>query len=284
MKLSDLPATTRDTELGTLIREIRKRHSIADEIARKFMLASALEPLSNKFGCTTRYSDLSESKRLEFFVAAGINSGFAIRHMVEHLKATPYISGIYEFMIEAVVMSKFNRKGAKINHGILEPLIPLIAAQVIYYEHVKEDPFRIFSLATTLLMATTRRDVDDLVRAKEIANKISGVEKKYPVRHHDVETVYAYYQQEVATERAQGSKLTAILHNQQFVDQFADIHAMLEVMIASEKKCLLEKVEDAYSFVLQKHHMKIGIGLAADHCAVCLYLYISLISHREPIG
>ena len=48
MKLSEFPNTSRDTEIGRLIREVRRRYNLADEVARKFMLASALEPLSNK--------------------------------------------------------------------------------------------------------------------------------------------------------------------------------------------------------------------------------------------
>ncbi len=283
MKLSEFPKTSRDTEIGRLIREVRRRYNLADEVARKFMLASALEPLSNKDGCTTRFVDLKESKRLELFVAAGINSGFAIRHLVDHLIVNKTLIGSYKFMIEAVVTSKLNRKGGKINHGILEAIIPLIATQVIFYDKIKDEPSMIFGLVGPLLSNTGKEDVEDLLQAKRIANKISGVEKKYPLRQHKVVSIYDYYFFEVNAELAEGN-LTAVLHNQQFLDGFSDIKDMLRVMASSKKERLLEKVEDAYNFIRNKHDNKIGVGLAADHCAICLYLYISLIDHREVIG
>ena len=214
MKLSEFPKTSRDTEIGRLIREVRRRYNLADEVARKFMLASALEPLSNKDGCTTRFVDLKESKRLELFVAAGINSGFAIRHLVDHLIVNKTLIGSYKFMIEAVVTSKLNRKGGKINHGILEAIIPLIATQVIFYDKIKDEPSMIFGLVGPLLSNTGKEDVEDLLQAKRIANKISGVEKKYPLRQHKVVSIYDYYFFEVNAELAEGN-LTAVLHNQQ---------------------------------------------------------------------
>ncbi len=283
MRLAEFPKTTRDTDIGLLIRGIRSRYSLADEISRKFMLASALEPLSDKPGCTTRYVDIKASKRLEFFITAGINSGYAIRHLVDYLTAQRRMSGCYAFMTEAVVASKFNRKGGKINQGILEAIIPLIAAQVVYYEIIKDNPFAIFGLAGRLLADTTREDVVELLHAKEVANKISGVEKKYPLRRHDVGSVRSYYQAEVEAESVEGN-LTGILHNRQFIDGYSDIADMLRVMVSSKKRHLLGKAEDAYRFIRRKHANKIGVGLAADHCAVCLYLYISLIDHREVIG
>ena len=39
------------------------------------MLACALEPLSDKSGCTTRHRDISSYQKLEYFVAGAINIG-----------------------------------------------------------------------------------------------------------------------------------------------------------------------------------------------------------------
>lgn len=274
--------TSASSELGKMIREYHQKCSLPEEIARKFMLASALEPLAIKDGCTTRSVDIKDSKRLEFFVSAAINSGFAIAHLVDYLFRYHTIRGAYQFFPEAVAVSKFNRRGGKINQGILEALFPIIAAQVLYYDEIKDEPFRVFHFATKLLEKTSAEDVADLIRGKEIGNKISGVEKKYPVKRYEVLTVYDYYLYDMETERAKG-ELTGVLHNAQFINAFHDVKIMLEAMIKSPKERLLDKSVDAYDVIRAKHNNMIGVGLAADHSAVCLYVYIALIDHREAI-
>lgn len=271
-----------DSELGKLIRQTRAKYSLVDEIARKFSLAGALEPLSDKPGCTTRSVDCKDSKRLEFFIAAAINSGSAIRKFVEYLESSKTIQGSYEFLVDAVVMSKFNRYGGKINQGLLEAIFPIIAAQVLYYKQLKGQPFDIFERATELLKRTNVRDVADLIKAKEIGNVISGVEKKYPVRQHQVKTVYEYYLRETAREE-ENEDLTSLLHNQQFINGFDDIQSMLTLMKNLYREPLLKKIEAVYRYIRVKYHQKIGPGLAADHCAVCLYLYLALFDHRTTI-
>ncbi len=280
-------STERGTEIGERIRTIRAEYSLADELMRKFIIASVLEPVASKKGCTTRYRDIKDSKRLEFFLTAGINSGFPIRRFVEYLlqrkeAGERTMLGSFRFLTEAVVMSKFNRRGGKINQGILEPIFPLIAAQVLFFEEIRENPSLIFERASFLLANTSWEDVLDLIEAKTVGNKVSGVEDKYPVRNHRVLTVLEYYSYELEIELQEG-KETGILHNRQFVDGFRDIQEMLQVMIESKRPRLLQKVEEAYRYVRKKHKGKIGVGLAADHSAVCLYLYISLVDHRECI-
>lgn len=273
--------TTRNSEIGAIIRKYRSRFGLADEIARKFMLASTLEPLADKSGCTTRYADLKDSKKLEFFIAAGINSGFSIARMVEYCQDRQ-MENAYSFFPEAVVASRFNRGGGKINQGILEAIIPIICAQVINFNNIKDRPLTVLSLATDYLKQTSKQDVVNLIAGKELANKISGVEHKYPVNRHDVGNVFEYYQAEERLEVERGD-LTGILHNRQFLDGFSNIKFMLETMMASHQATLLEKTVQAYELVRLKHQEKIGVGLAADHCAVCLYVYLALIEHREGI-
>jgi triphosphoribosyl-dephospho-CoA synthetase len=278
----NFPNTSRNSEIGKLIREARKRFSLAEEIARKFMLACVLEPLADKKGCTTRFEDIKDSKRLELFMAAAVNSGFAIKHFVEYVEARMAIEGSYEFLVEAVVASKFNRYYGKINQGILEEVFPIIAAQIIFYEEVRDQPFELLAKASALLKQTSAADVENLVRAKIIANKISGVEEKYPVRVHEVGNVFDYYTRELAIEEKEGS-LTSVLHNRQFVDGFTDIREMLEAMNHSTVERLVDKVAEAYVYIRKKYSEHIGVGLAADYCAICLYVYLSLLEHREAI-
>lgn len=274
--------TNRESVLGRLIRNMHEQLSLSEELARKFMLATALEPLANKPGCTTRFQDIKESKRLEFFITAAINSGFVITKFVDYLVMHRTLAGAYRFFPQAVLASKFNRCGGKINQGILEALLPIIAAQVIFYDRIKNNPLQVLSLASQLLKNTTTADVDNLILGKKIANKISGVERKYPVRHFRAKNVYEYYFADWQKEKRKDD-LTGILHNQQFIDGFKTVRSMLCVMLKSKEKRLLDKVSQAYRMIYKKYHSQVGVGLIADHCAVCLYVYLALIQHREAI-
>ncbi len=274
-------STARNTLLGEYIRTVHQQFSLPEEIARKFMLACALEPLADKPGCTTRFVDLKDSKRLEYFIAAAINSGFVIAKLVEKLQANKSIAGAYKILPSLVIASKFNRHGGKINQGILEPILPIIAAQVLHFEEIRLDPLKVLPLATSLLQQTTPDDVASLIWSKIIGNKISGVEDKYPVIERTCDNIGNYYAQELSDEMA-AKHLTGILHNRQFLTGFEDIRDMILWMKKAEGG-LLEKSVYAYNRLRERYEDKIGVGLAADHCAVALYVYIALIDHREVI-
>ena len=169
----------------------------------------------------------------------------------------------------------------KINQGILEPIVPIIAAQVLHFEQIRHEPLKVLEIASSLLQQTTPEDVDMLIFFKIIANEISGVEDKYPVKERVCTDVFAYYEKELADEK-KANHLTGILHNQQFLNGFTNIKSMIEWMIEFEGG-LLEKSVYAYNKIRAKYDDKIGVGLAADHCAVAMYVYIALVDHREVI-
>lgn len=84
----------------------------ATEIAREVMLATALEPLSDKPGCTTRYMNLNEDQRLEYYVSGGINIGNAFGQLAQRLighDKQPEV--IYDLALKAQRECKKNRKG-----------------------------------------------------------------------------------------------------------------------------------------------------------------------------
>lgn len=274
----------RSGEMEALLRFAHSQMSLSEDIARKFMLASALEPVADKPGCTTRFGDIKESKRLEYFIASGINSGFAIQRIAEYMAKHQTIAGAYALLPEAVLASKLNRFGGKINQGILELIVPIIAVEIVYPHVVHLGAAEWLRTASlVMLKETTASDVTNLIIAKEIGNKISNVELKYPVRKHQVDCVFDYYAREAEIDTRAGNT-TGILHNCQFVDGFDDIATGLRVMNDLPAKRLTEKVEAAYRFMRQKNATEKGVGLVADQCALCIYLYISLSQNLEVIG
>jgi len=55
------------------------------ETARQIMIATALEPLSDKPGCTTRSSNVSRHLKLEYFIVGGINLGDAFAALAQRI-------------------------------------------------------------------------------------------------------------------------------------------------------------------------------------------------------
>src|SRR3989344_1055222 len=114
----------------------------SSEIARCVMLAAALEPLSDKGGCTTRNTNISRHLKLEYFITGGINIGQVFRELAKEclgVYVSPRSVGIvsppikmYKHCFNAQRDSLKNRNGGRINQGIIELLVPIVAAQCLY--------------------------------------------------------------------------------------------------------------------------------------------------------
>src|SRR3989344_5060947 len=102
--------------------------STAKETARLVMLAAALEPISDKAGCTTRFTDISRHLKLEYFITGAINLGSAFESLALKLERLA-LGGIYDYALQAQQESLRNRSGGRINQGIIELLIPIVSAQ-----------------------------------------------------------------------------------------------------------------------------------------------------------
>jgi len=276
---------TSPTTVSELVAKQESLLDLSERIDNNVRLACALEPISDKPGCTTRFIDIKENKALEYFIAAGINIGPAFRHLTEHLIRTNKPDGIYNYLKEAVILSKSKRGGGKINQGMLEFLLPIVAAQILYDRRAKGDIGTLLEKASELLQNTSKEDVENLIEAKRIANAISGVEKKYPVREYDVDNVSDYYLKEYETEKEQKPpKTTSIFHNKQFVENFPDIKFIYDQFMASSKPRFSDKTAEAYKKLLElPGHEKMGVGLAADFVAAASYLILTYSKQKEII-
>ena len=90
-------------------------------IMRNVILASILEPIPNKKGCTTRYKDWQEKSKLEYFLIAGVNIGDVFYKLSERIIENNYKQPnlIYDLAYEAQLKRLKNRNGGKINFGII---------------------------------------------------------------------------------------------------------------------------------------------------------------------
>lgn len=85
-------------------------------IVHFIILASILEPIPEKVGCTTRYKDWQEKSKLEYFLIAGVNIGNTFYELMERIKENNYEQPhvIYDLAYKAQKESLKNRKVEKL--------------------------------------------------------------------------------------------------------------------------------------------------------------------------
>ena len=247
---------------------------------RAVAVACALEPLSDKFNCTTRRKDVSRHLKLPYFIAAGINIGDAFREMGQLLKDSEVVpSGVYRFAERAQLESKRNRRGGRVNAGMIELLVPIVAAQHLHDPDYAMSPKEILQLASDFMRRTARADVDGLISAKHIAYQLSHQERKVPV-YPEAATVAEYYERDLLESQTPTSRV----HNQEFVAGFPTVELICDVIRNSPYPHLDQRVEEAYLRARAIHGKEVGPGVTADHIAAGLYLVLSQFPRERVIG
>lgn len=242
------------------------------ETRRFITLACALEPLSDKLGCTTRSTNISRHLKLEYFIAGAINIGDAFEELCQRVlddKKQPQL--IYDLAYKAQADCKKNRGGGRINQGIIEMLIPIVTAQMIFDQEYKMQPNEILGCAKEILQGTTQQDVEELLKMKRLAYDLSEYRDRQVPRYDNVDNVYSYYNEELQHSQ----KPTSIKHNEEFVNGFPTIIRIHDLIMGSRKKGFNNKVEEAYSQIRKTDHSEVGPGLTADCTAAGIYLVLS---------
>lgn len=272
-----------DNNIILMVNDASETLPVPEKVLRNIGLAFALEPIPDKRGCTTRYRDLKPTITLEMFTSAAINSSIAYLHLSRYCLEHQTIEGSYQFLLEAMRLSKWARGGGKVNQGMLEFTVPIIATQMLIDPQAKKDPYELLEQTTQRLNETTRKDVRFLIEAKRLGNILSNVETKYPVNEHPrAKDVLEYYENELRVAK-KGEQGTSIVHNAQFVNGFKDVAIMLEAFTNSRNPRFSERVNDAYETMLGKQEINpLGKGLAADLVATMLYLSFAY-SHGDMI-
>lgn len=250
--------------------------SLPEKEARNMALACALEPLSDKPGCVTRYED-SPKNTLEMFISGGVNIYPAYYHLAEHLQKNRNPAGMYQFFKEAVLLSKANRDGGQINLGILEFSFPIVAAHILYDPSSKGGVEELLIAAGRVVKETSRDDAVSFAEGKIAARDISFSHraKQYEVQRHEVNSVFHFYQKEFERESRPEGHPTGVIHNKQFLENFPDIRLSYDTFVQSEGK-FSDRLVAAYNAILQKkENQGIGPGLGADFIAVTIYLALN---------
>lgn len=242
------------------------------EIRRDVELALALEPLSNKYGCTTRIRNCSRHLKLEYFISAGINSGGTFEDLAKRildLKKQPEV--IYDLLYMAQLEGMRNRIGGRINQGALEMLFPIVASQCIYNSDYNLDTDKVLENAVNIMKNTSRKDVDELIKMKRLAYNLSGYLDRDIPKYPDIKNVYDYYKKDLENSEKQTSRM----HNAEFVEGFPTIKLIYNYIKNSREKTLNRSVEEAYKTARMERHKGTGYGLTADCVASGIYLMLS---------
>jgi len=252
------------------------------ETARLIMLSAALEPLSDKSGCTTRHRNITKDQKLEYFITGAINLGQAFEKLsndvldesTEILRSNRALNlgflNIYRYALRAQKDSKRNRRGGRVNQGIIELLVPIVTAQFLYDCLRQKSGEEILEKATFVLGQTGANDVQNLREMKRFAYDLSGYYDRV-VNDWPVENVYSYYQAELEhSERA-----TSVAHNNEFVNGFPTVLKIYQALQESSLPDLSSKIEEAYDKVKSGMAPEVASGFLADCVAVAIYLVLS---------
>jgi len=242
-----------------------------DETRRQVQLALAMEPLSEKIGCTTREKDCSRNLRLEYFIAGAINVGDAFAELAKRVLASEKQPLIYDLSHKAQLDCTKNRIGGRINHGIIEMLMPIITAQMLYDRDYKLGVEEILEKAIEVMKNSSREDIDFLIKTKRIAYDLSAYDDREIPVYPESKNIYQYYHESWIDSKTETGKA----HNYEFVKGFPTIGCIYKDIKESDRYGLNKKVEDAYSVARRESHPDVGYGLTADCIAVALYLMLS---------
>lgn len=248
-----------------------------EETARHIMLATSLEPLSDKSGCTTRHCNITHWQKLEYFIAGAINIGDVFRDLlveVNTLGKQPQT--IYNYALRAQKESKRNRRGGRVNQGIIELLTPIVVAEHVYNMNRNLSIPAVLARATEVLKRTGTEDVKCLEEMKRFAFDLSGYFDRPVPSYADAHTVMEYYEFDKQTS----TKATSIAHNTEFTEGFPTIIKVCEAFGKCELPGLNNRAEIAFAEAATLHPRDVARGFLADCVAVGMYLELT----HNPLG
>lgn len=261
------------------------------ETRRYIQIACALEPLSYKPGCTTRYQDIQPTLKIENFVVAGINISDAFEELAKRIiddkKRSQNI--YYDLCLKAQKDSLKNRGGHRINQGIIEFLFPIVISQLTCQDF---NPFSVLKRTINVLKNTKKEDVIYLQKMRNFAALLWRGHHKYFSKVNKIfNNVYEFYLHRI--EHGFNDWHYNELVNQYLIltemlnlyyDKFIKNNKQVEAEthqksgICDHKNCNINDLSDAMSYVyerIRKKYPTVQTGILADLNACLIYLLLS---------
>lgn len=236
-----------------------------DDIQDLVTKAFALEAITDKPGCTTRYQDLP-GKPLPGFVIAGINTGRYFRQFAAN-RLQGSTLGIYGYGLDALQNSNRHKSPKYINFGLLEIMFPTVAARL-----ATDDARAVIDTILSLIKTSKQADVAHLMDMRTMAwstsqtvHKAAFTAEKY--MHHN--SVWDLYMALYADYPLGNS-------NHEWAGQFQRGLPILRSFFATYLEA--GEVLDSTKQIFLKERAAnpdVAVGILADMCAVAIFLWLS---------
>jgi len=228
-------------------------------ITRLVQIAMAIEPLPDKKGLTTRYKNIEETLKLEYFITGAINSGLAIDRLMERKEG----EDCYDLLFKAYVDNHLNRGGLRVNEGMLQLFWPIILS--IKNSPNSTDITKIINGATKALIYTSATDSLYLQQAQNFGySQWSGHFEKVKMISLELDSVYEYY----ANLAKEGSKVERGW-GREFIHKFPRVRYYLSLI---DRDIPYSKaMEEVYETIIKEDHFS-PPGMVADFLAVSIFL------------
>ncbi len=240
----------------------------SEDVLKNVCMASVLEPIPEKAGCTTRSVDLKPTTKLEHFLIAGINIGWDFYNLAERIKKNGYEQPkvIFDIAYKAQKNSFNNRNGNKINFGMIELFVPIVTSQLVYGSNGTE----IIDNVTDVLKNTTNRDVKWHYLFRKLAKSKSS--SNDPALDLKVNTIYDYF------KHAPKIRENDVIFHNQIVNHLPLMKKAYFIIGNSiSTNNMLDASVNAYDAIL-KDCGNIP-GVAADY--ICLAMYLVICDNPE---
>jgi len=256
------------------------------DIRRYIQIACALEPISYKKGCTTRYYDITPTLKIENFIVAGINIGDAFEELARRIikNNDPSQNIYYDLCLKAQKDSLKNRGGHRINQGIIESLFPIVISQLTYREY---NPYQILQKTSDVLKNTNKQDIANLQKMNKFAFSLwEGHHKHLPKVEGKFDNVYEFYKQyenlfcnEISNQYPILTEMLSLYYDK-FMNEGRQIEAneYQKSEVCNHSRCNLNNLSSAMSCIyeeIKKRHPVVSNGIIADLIACLIYLLLS---------
>ncbi|MEK6874377.1 MAG: hypothetical protein AABX52_01355 [Nanoarchaeota archaeon] len=233
------------------------------EIRRHVQLACVLEPVAEKEGCTTRSTNLSKYQKLEYFLTAGVNIGDAFEDLAHRIYNNGFPCQTYDLCYRAQADSKKNRRGGRINQGIIEFLFPLVISHVSYQ---LSSPHDIIQAVPAILNKTMPEDTLWLQKMQNLAFEMSGYSHRTFAPQEDT-NILSYYKRRLKDS----IKPSDTYHNHEIVTNYPTLRFMIEQLSCCSTDSLSQSMQYVYNEVHRKKP-EMPLGIIADLTACLIYL------------
>jgi len=252
-----------------------------NEVARIVQVAFVLEPIVDKIGLTTRYSDFNKNLKLENFLVAGINVGDSFRELAERIYKSNNLPITYDLALQAQKDSFKNRKGTKLIYGGIISLFPLIITQL----HIQStDPYKVLDNVKNILKKTYKKDTLYLQELENFAYSHHPNHSKYMFEVKDkYKNIFDYYEKDLIAigevKPGWSDRAKTGSSNKEILNGYPILKSMLDLFfnnIKNNKPYLgISETSEEIDSLIRKSFPNAHIQWLADLHVCLLYLIIS---------